>query len=160
MRRGIDSDAGALGDGGSGSDASTGEWVPPDPIAIEVPRDPDYTGLPRDAEGRPILHESATTRSVVRTERRPEDALIRCAHLVTSCFSASRSVDLCMVSAPRCTTAEPWNEPWCCPAACWDAYAAERRAGALATEALDRAFFTAPGCVPGSSEILELMETY
>ena len=44
-------------------------------------------------------------------------ALGACTRWITSCVDpTSRSLDDCARSAPPCATAQPWEEPDCCPA--------------------------------------------
>jgi hypothetical protein len=113
--------------------------------------------LPRDARGRPILAPAEEVGLVIDppSSRGPIDALAACAALVAHCVSPpDRSLDACMLSAPRCSTERPWDEAACCPSACWDAYETERRAGAIPIHAFRRTLFREGRCIPGLAERL------
>jgi hypothetical protein len=90
------------------------------------------------------------------SKRGPINVLAACSVLVTRCYKpGSRSLDACVMSAPRCATARPWEaEPYvaCCPPACWETYEALRIAGEWPLDAFDQTLFGSDdmrgGCVP------------
>jgi len=130
------------------------------PKRVEVPPLPkvDHSGLPRDAQGRPILSQQGGAAIVLekRDKLGPTNVLAACASLVTRCFQPGvRELDDCFLSAPRCATSRPWEETAykpCCPEACWRQYDARRKAGATPQRALDLALFgggsPANSCLP------------
>ena len=69
-----------------------------------------------------------------------------CAHLVSNCFQPGvRSLDACMLSAPVCSTAEPWDEAIaCCAADCSISYAALRTSGVDPLSAYLKVLFDTP----------------
>lgn len=126
------------------------------PAAVVVPPLPkvDLSGLPKDANGNPILMQG-TGGSIVAAESRrgPINVLAACSVLVTRCVvPGSRTLDACFMSAPRCTTSRPWEEEPCCPPACWERYEALRIAGEWPMDAYDQTLFGGDdmrgGCVP------------
>ena len=123
--------------------------APREPKRVEVPPLPrvDLSGLPKDAQGRPILSRSGDASIVLepRGAPGPTNVLAACSTLVTRCYKpGGRELDDCFASAPRCTSARPWEDPAykpCCPEACWRQYDARRKAGATPQRALDQALF-------------------
>ncbi len=119
------------------------------PKRVEVPPLPkvDLSGLPRDAQGRPILSQSGSAAIVLdqRDKLGPTNVLAACSALVTHCYRpGQRELDDCFLSAPRCASARPWEDPAyrpCCPEACWQHYQARRKAGDAPMRALDQALF-------------------
>lgn len=141
---GMDADAGSVR-------ADAAPYARPD--TIDVPSLPDVSleGLPRDDAGNVIGARSEEGQVVlVPGDAGPLQVLARCSSLVTRCVSPGvRTLDACMISAPVCTTATPWNEPPCCPAACATQYESLRRMGDAPVRAFDRALFGEPSCVAG-----------
>jgi len=134
--------------------------APPAPKRVEVPPLPrvDLSGLPKDAQGRPILSQSGDASIVLESRGAPgpTHVLAACSTLVTRCYKpGERELDDCFASAPRCTSARPWEDPAykpCCPEACWKQYDTRRKAGATPQRALDQALFgggsPAQSCLP------------
>lgn len=138
---------------------STATPAAPAPRRVEVapPPQADLSALPKDAQGRPILSRSGDAAIVL--EKRapgPTNVLAACSSMVTRCYKpGERELDDCFASAPRCTSARPWEDPAakpCCPEACWRQYDARRKAGAAPMAALDQALFgagsPAQSCLP------------
>ena len=134
--------------------------APREPKRVEVapPPQTDLSGLPKDAQGRPILSRSGDATIVLepRGAPGPTNVLAACSSMVTRCYKpGERELDDCFASAPRCASARPWEDPAykpCCPEACWRQYDAQRKAGATPQRALDRALFgggsPAQSCLP------------
>lgn len=129
----------------------------PKRVEVAPPPQADLSGLPKDAQGRPILSRSGDATIVL--EKRapgPTNVLAACSSMVTGCYKpGERELDDCFASAPRCTSARPWEDPAfkpCCPEACWRQYDAQRKAGVTAQRALYQALFgggpAAQSCVP------------
>ena len=123
------------------------------PDAVDVPSLPDvsFGDARRDDAGNVIAAQTEQGAIVlVPGEGGPIHVLARCAALVSHCVEgATRTLDACMASAPTCTTATPWSEPPCCPAACAMQYETRRRAGDAPLRAFDRTLFGEPSCVAG-----------
>lgn len=130
------------------------------PKRVEVPPLPkaDLAGLPRDAQGRPILGQGGGAAIVLekRATLGRTNVLAACSSLVTRCYQPGvRELDDCFASVPRCASARPWEDAAyqpCCPEACRQLYDAQRKAGATPQRALDLALFgggsPARGCLP------------
>ncbi len=129
----------------------------PKRVEVAPPPQADLSALPKDAQGRPILSRSGDA-AVVLEQRAPgpTNVLAVCSSMVTRCYKpGERELDDCFASAPRCTSARPWEDPAykpCCPEACWRQYDAQRKAGAPPQRALDQALFgggsPAKSCLP------------
>jgi hypothetical protein len=142
--------------------ASTSTATPaaraPKRVEVAPPPQTDLSGLPKDAQGRPILSRSGDATLVLepRGAPGPTNVLAACSSMVTRCYKpGERELDDCFASAPRCTSARPWEDPAykpCCPEACWRQYDARRKAGASPQRALDQALFgggsPAQSCLP------------
>lgn len=126
-------------------------------VEVAPPPQADLSALPKDAQGRPILSRSGDAALVL--EKRapgPTNVLAACSSMVTRCYKpGERELDDCFASAPRCTSARPWEDPAaqpCCPEACWRQYETRRKAGASPMAALDQALFgggsPAQSCLP------------
>jgi hypothetical protein len=130
----------------------------PKRVEVAPPPQTDLSGLPKDAQGRPILSQSGDATIVLepRGAPGPTNVLAACSSMVTRCYKpGERELDDCFASAPRCASARPWEDPAykpCCPEACWRQYDAQRKAGATPQRALDRALFgggsPAQSCLP------------
>lgn len=129
----------------------------PKRVEVAPPPQADLSALPKDAQGRPILSRSGDA-AIVLEQRAPgpTNVLAACSSMVTRCYKpGERELDDCFASAPRCTSARPWEDPAykpCCPEACWRQYDAQRKAGAPPQRALDQALFgggsPAKSCLP------------
>jgi hypothetical protein len=123
------------------------------PQRVEVPPLPpvDLARLPTDAQGRPVLGGSAGSEIVAdkQAKRRPVNVLAACSSLVSRCVKPpERTLDACFFSAPRCASAQPWNDPAytpCCPAECWAGYERQRIAGMAPLAAFDAVLFGGDG---------------
>ncbi len=142
--------------GGQTPDASidepSGTWIPPSPVDVPpLPPSPDYSGRPVDSQGRAIIAQGSGIDLVVPAVPNAISARERCADLVTNCFEpGTRSLDACMLSAPRCATAQPWTESGaCCAEACWTAYTGLRAAGVDPLTATLEVLYSSPNCMPG-----------
>ncbi len=126
--------------------------VPPLPaIDVKLP-------LPKTPDGKYLLMQlSQAQLEVDPSVRDPLTAVGECVDQVTYCYSPNvRSLDDCVRSVRTCLTETPWAEPLgCCPKACQDAYAAQRKEDVEPAEALDKAFFEKPDCFPGVASALE-----
>ena len=136
---------------GTGGATTAGGWVPPPKVIVPpLPPPPDYSSYPVDGMNDPILNAGSDLYVVPA----PPDALTArdlCADLISNCFApGTRSLDACMLSAPRCQTSQPWTESSpCCADACWSAYAALRTAGTDPLTAYLRVLYKSPICMPG-----------
>ncbi len=80
----------------------------------------------------------------------PVTAYADCSGRVLACLEATPDEwDTCVRSTPRCTTAEPWTEAECCPAACVTAYDDARTKGEVGFDAFMAVFVTDTACFPG-----------
>lgn len=140
--------------------AASAPWQRPAPVVVPPLPPVDVSGLPRDGLGRPVVASSPQGAIVLEQRPRgPIQVLAACSALVTRCVKPpTHSLDACMLSAPRCTTGEPWKaEPFvpCCPAACADQYEAARKQGVAPLAAFDRVLYGGdsgrPGCVPATA---------
>jgi hypothetical protein len=108
-------------------------WAPGPRVRVDPPPPPpDYSGHPKDAQGRPILGQSANVYLVPSEKRDLLSVISACSAMIAQCFHRDgdlrNSHDACFNSAPRCRTAKPWEEETpCCPEACWQGYAEQRR---------------------------------
>lgn len=155
---------GGLDAGGSdagGLDAAVDAGPPPPYVRqpeVEVPplpEDPDYTGFPTDAMGRPVVIENAGFYLTPRAH----DAIwahARCTRLVLGCFEpTTRSLDACMISVPECASETPWEEGTaCCAPDCVSRYEAARVGGAEPLDAFFDTFYGETRCMPGVDAIL------
>ncbi|UQA57265.1 hypothetical protein [Polyangium aurulentum] len=150
---------GSSGGGGSGGagGGQQGNWVPPPPVTMPpLPPPPDYSGYPVDAQGRTIVSMGARINWVIPSTHDAMSARELCADLVANCFEPGvRSIDACMMSAPHCTTPEPWTEPSpCCADACFTAFATQRKSGVDPITAYLRVLYDTPICMPGVDAML------
>jgi hypothetical protein len=145
-----------------GGETDTGASSYTRPAAVDVPPLPPLNAealaaLPRSDAGRPIVFEVPGMRLEVDVTRRgPLTVHGACTAMISECYAPPTvTLDACVVSAPLCATATPWEEPSpCCPAACRDAYEAQRRAGRTPMAAADEVFFQHPDCFPGVAALL------
>ncbi|HEY2345740.1 MAG TPA: hypothetical protein VGH80_07645 [Xanthomonadaceae bacterium] len=111
------------------------DWVPPPgTVQVDAPATPDYSHLPRDAQGRPMILRAGNIELVPLEKPDALSASDRCADMVIGCTSLgknrdpNRSFDRCFKSAPRCKTTRPWEEARaCCPESSWQHYSQLRR---------------------------------
>jgi hypothetical protein len=140
--------------------------VPPSPyrrpfpvVVPPLPPPPDLSRLPKDAQGRPIIANNGNYALVVddNAKTRPVDVISDCGALITGCVKPSeRSLDACFMSAPRCASAQPWDDPSykpCCPAQCWTKYEEKRMAGTAPIAAFRATLYgrdegKEAGCIP------------
>jgi len=136
----------------AGPDAASGGYVRQPPVTIP-PEAPalDLSHQPVDGQGRPILGEAGSYVLVPR----PADALTAlstCTAMIVRCVDPAtqgRSLDACVISPRRCTTAQPWQEAACCAGACVDRYEQLRGAGTPPITAFRQTFYGTPSCAPG-----------
>ena len=150
---------GATGTGGTAGAGgkTTGTWAPPPAVVVPpLPPPPDYSNHPVDAQGRPIVSRGPYVNWVVPAAKDAISARELCADLVANCFQPGvRSLDACMMSAPHCTTTQPWTEVTpCCADPCFVAYAAQRTAGVDPMTAYLRILYEGPICMPGVDAML------
>ena len=150
---------GATGTGGTAGAGgkTTGTWAPPPAVVVPpLPPPPDYSNHPVDAQGRPIVSRGPYVNWVVPAAKDAISARELCADLVANCFQPGvRSLDACMMSAPHCTTSQPWTEVTpCCADPCFVAYAAQRTAGVDPMTAYLRILYEGPICMPGVDAML------
>ena len=114
-------------------------WQAPDQkLVVELPKRVDPDQLPQGADGKPL--------QLFLEQHGPATVAAACSAMVSACYhqndDASRTLDACFESAPRCTTARPWEEAHaCCPDACWQKYVELRRHCVDATSASYKALF-------------------
>jgi hypothetical protein len=130
----------------------------PEPVVVPTLPDVDLSQLPKDAQGRPVLSQSDQAALVLEKQAKvqPVNVLAACSALVTHCYKpGERELDACFMSALRCASAQPWNDPAykpCCPAECWNQYEAKRIAGLPPLAAFDATLFAresgGAGCIP------------
>ena len=132
-------------------------------VAYTPPPLPDLSALklPVTETGGYMLFPVDTGESQGRMEiqddlRDPLTALGACTRWIVGCVEpGSRSLDDCARSVPQCETDEPWNEEaHCCPASCYDQYAALRRTGVESIAAFDAPYFANASCFPGLEDLL------
>ena len=126
------------------------DYVRPAPVTIPpAPPPPDYSAFPRDSQGRPILARGSMLQLSPRAPD-PLTALSACTSMISRCFDPEeRSLDACVISTPRCATAQPWQEPDCCTDACVAVYEEKRVAGVPPITAFLQTFHGPPSCAPG-----------
>ena len=88
------------------------------------------------------------------TRRGPLTVLGRCTAWIAACVAPpDRTLDDCARSAPRCSSATPWDEASaCCPPACFAAYRRARMdapAGEAPLDTFTRVYFDDASCFPG-----------
>lgn len=129
------------------------------PVSFEPPpaQDLGALGVPRLPDGRFfVIAIPGASLAIDPTLRTPVTALGACTRWITACVDpAARSLDDCTRSAPPCATDRPWEEPACCPAACFDAYQAARRGGAEPLAAFSAVYFRDASCFPGVRALLD-----
>jgi hypothetical protein len=120
----------------------------PQPVTVPpLPPAPDLSALPKDAQGRSIAAQSGGAEiALARPDKRtPLNVLAACSGLVTGCVKpGERELDACMMSAPRCASDRPWDDPAytpCCPVECWRQYEGRRIAGVPPLSAFDATLF-------------------
>jgi hypothetical protein len=85
----------------------------------------------------------------------PLTAAASCSQWITACVGPGRTLDDCARSVPACATAQPWNEPACCPPECFQQYATARVAGTKDTEAFLSIYLDdANTCIPGLAALV------
>lgn len=134
-----------------------GTWAPPPMVvAPPLPPPPDYSDHPVDALGRPIVAQGPHINWVVPLVKDAISARELCADLVAGCFEPGvRSLDACMMSAPHCTTQQPWTEASpCCADECFTAYADLRTSGVDPLTVYLRVLYDTPICMPGVDAML------
>lgn len=141
----------------AGLDADLTAYIPQPPVSIPpAPPAQDLSGNPVDDQNRPILAEAGDYYLVPR----PPDALTAlsdCTAMIVSCFDPAimgHTLDACVTSPRRCTTAEPWLEVACCADACVASYEQLRTAGTPPITAFRQAFYSQPSCGPGVDALL------
>jgi hypothetical protein len=152
---GTGDDPGAPDSGVPDPDAGhVGDYVRPIPVTIPPALPPpDFSNHPKDSLGRPIISRGPR---LYLTVRAPDalTALAACTSMITRCVHPpERSLDACVISTPRCTTSQPWQEPECCAESCVTAYEARRRAGVNPILAFDQTFYGPSICMPGVDEL-------
>jgi len=129
------------------------------PVAFEPPpaQDLGALGVPRLPDGRFFASAiPGASLAIDPTLRTPVTALGACTRWIAACVDpAARSLDDCARSAPPCATDRPWEEPACCPAACFDAYQAARRGGAEPLATFSSVYFRDASCFPGVRALLD-----
>ena len=129
------------------------------PVGFEPPprQDLGALGVPRQDDGSFfVLAIPNASLAIDPTRRDPVTALGACTGWIVACVDpASRSLDDCARSAPPCTSAQPWEEPACCPSACFAAYQERRRAGSEPLAAFSAVYFEGASCFPGVRTLLE-----
>lgn len=152
----------ASGGGGAatkpGGDAAAAPYRRPQRVDVPPLPPVDLSHLPTDAQGRPVIARSGGAEIVAEKQanRTPVNVLAACSVLVSRCVKPpERTLDACFFSAPRCASAQPWNDPAytpCCPDECWNRYERQRIAGRSPLAALDAALFGGDGagssCIP------------
>ena len=132
-------------------------YTTPPTVTVPPLRLPDPLSLPypvTDAGTYAVLQAQGYQLELDLT-RGPMNVVFGCVDLAVFCEGPGRSLDACMISTPRCTTATPWTESSpCCPAACIDAYETARRAGYRPFPALEHVLYEQPDCVPGANAAL------
>jgi hypothetical protein len=135
--------------------------APPWTVEVTPPVAADLSSLPKDDEGHPIISHGAGIDLVVVPRDKPDamSILVTCSAMLTGCYRRNgdpkNSMDACFNSAPRCTTARPWEEgKACCPESCWQKYSDLRRRCVDPLSAQDRVLF-AEHCVPGVADMLQ-----
>jgi hypothetical protein len=118
----------------------------PEPVVVPPLPKVDVSGLPKDEKGNPILTQTPGASIVlVKGKRTAVNVLAACSVLVSRCYKpGERELDACFMSAPRCASERPWEDPAytpCCPTACWNQYEARRVAGATPLAAFDGALY-------------------
>ncbi|MEZ4300634.1 MAG: hypothetical protein R3B70_37200 [Polyangiaceae bacterium] len=156
--------SGGNGNGGNGNGGNGGNgnnqpdnWGPPPMVAMPaLPSPPDYSAYPTDSEGRPIVSQGPNVNWVVPIVPDAMSAREKCADLVANCYQPGvRSLDACMLSAPACTTNEPWTEAEpCCATACFTAYSNLRKAKVDPLTAYQKVLYDTPVCMPGVDAML------
>ncbi|MEZ4313729.1 MAG: hypothetical protein R3F14_37390 [Polyangiaceae bacterium] len=147
---------GGSGNGGNGSSQPDNWGAPPMVAMPALPSPPDYSAYPTDSEGRPIVSQGPNVNWVVPIVPDAMSAREKCADLVANCYQPGvRSLDACMLSAPACTTNEPWTEAEpCCATACFTAYSNLRKAKVDPLTAYQKVLYDTPVCMPGVDAML------
>jgi hypothetical protein len=126
-------------------------------VSFSPPADADPATLPgpRTDGGAIVLAQNAQAQLVwTNPTPGPLTALAQCTRWITSCASV-HAVDDCARSVPACKTAEPWNEPACCPEECFRRYVALRTSGTAAAAGISAAYLDRDdSCIPGLSALL------
>ena len=135
--------------GGRGPTCPVGRAVP-----FDAPPEQNVTaiGLPKLPGGHFLaIAIPGAQLEIDPTLRTPVTALGRCTRWIAACVDgATRTLDDCARSVPPCATERPWEEvSACCPAACFAAYQAARRAGAEPLAAARATYFADASCFPG-----------
>ncbi len=128
----------------------------PAPVVVSPLPKVDLSGLPKDANGNPVLIQSGEASLVVEKGKKTGSInfLARCSALVSRCYKpGERSLDACFMSAPRCASSRPWEDKAqenseCCVDECWKRYEKERHAGKSPLAAYDETLFGANSCIP------------
>lgn len=141
-----------------GVDADLTAYIPQPPVAIPpLPPGPDLSHNPVDEQGRRIVVAGSNYALVVR-EPDALTALSDCTTMIVRCAdpaTVGHSLDACVVSPPRCATAQPWLEATpCCASACVARYEQLRTDGTPPIAAFDAAFYGEPSCAPGVDALL------
>jgi hypothetical protein len=129
------------------------------PVAFtaEPPPDPGASGLPRLENGNYLVMSlPGVELQLDPTLRDAVTVLGDCAGYATACLAPpERTLDDCIRSAPPCLGERPWEEAApCCPAGCFTAYEAARRAGSSDLAAFQQVYFDDGSCIPGLRELL------
>jgi hypothetical protein len=102
-----------------------------------------------------LLDSSRAQVGWIRPAPGPLTAAASCSQWITACVGPGRSLDDCARSVPACATAQPWNEPACCPAECFQRYAVARIAGTNDTAAFLSIYLDdANTCIPGLAALV------
>ncbi|MBI2376926.1 MAG: hypothetical protein HYV07_23200 [Deltaproteobacteria bacterium] len=95
-----------------------------------------------------IVHDD-TLRDAITAKGACLDVLVRC---LEAAPSGEATVKNCVSEAPVCATERPWDEAACCPAACKDAFFAERALDAYDSWILH--FADGSECYPGLAALV------
>ena len=122
-------------------------------VSFTPPPDLDPATLPlsRTDAGAVILSGTAQAQLVWNPPTPgPMTAAAQCSRWVMGCLSSERTLDDCARSVPTCKTDQPWNEPACCPASCFQRYVTARLGGAKDIDAFMAAYLSSSDpCIPG-----------
>jgi len=145
-------DASATG-GGADAGTTVGQVISFTPAPDD---DPSTIPGPRTDAGDLVLAQGAQFQLLWSPPvPGPMTAAAACTRWVTSCVVAGHLLDDCARSVPACATDQPWDEPACCPVACYERYAAARQRGVEDVEAFLAAFLGKDDpCIPGMAALL------
>ncbi len=135
------------------------------PEPVLVPKAPAPTDCSNWTPPKDTVAVAQPSNTSVLVSQNPDPMTVAnaCSAMILECAKKGddpkTAIDACFKSAPRCTTARPWEEPKaCCPDLCWQKYSDLRRKCVDPSSASTRAIYDGH-CAPGPADTADAAES-